>query len=358
MIIPVFLLMHILWPAQMPASQSPEAVKLLQSAADAESRGDIDLAIADFRKAVELTPSSAIALMKLGDAYMRKQDYGAAIPLLKRAAELSPDSLPVQQLLGYALLAQGYAAEAIPHLELAHESGALGVAQLQADQPEEAVLNLKNALAKAPDDPDLIYYLGKAAAALSSESNERLLAKFPQTARGHQVLGQNYYSAKMFSEAEREYQKAIALRSNLPGLHLELGEIYAASSQWSHAEEQFRAEAKLQPGNAEVAFRLGDALLQAGKMKEAGEELSRSDSLRPGMPETLYALGRALSVSDPGAAEKALARVIAIEQQSPLAAQAYLLLASTHRRQGKSELAARDMEEYKRIHNVASKPEQ
>ena len=139
---------------------------------------------------------------------------------------------------------------------------------------------------------------------------------------------------------------------------LELGEIYAAGSQWTQAEERFRAEAKLQPGNAEVAYRLGDALLQGGKMKEAAQELRRSDALRPDMPETLYALGRALLVSDPNAAEQALDRVIAVEKQSQLAGQAYLLLASTHRRQGKSELAARDMEEYKRIHTLTSKPEQ
>ena len=359
MIIQAVLLVHLLLPAQIAASQSPpEAARLLQSATDAENRGDLEQAIVDFRKAVELSPSSAIALLKLGDAYMRKQDYGAAIPPLQRAAELSPDSVSVHQLLGYALLSQGYAAEAIPHLEIAHESGALGIAQLQADQPGEAVINLKNALAKSPDDPDLIYYLARAAAALSSEFNEKLLAQFPQTARGHQVLGQSYYSAKMFPEAEGEYEKAIALRPDLPGLHLELGEIYAAGSQWTQAEERFRAETKLQPGNAEVAYRLGDALLQGGKMQEAAQELRRSDSLRPDMPETLYALGRALVVSDPNAAEQALDRVIAVEKQSQLAGQAYLLLASTHRKQGKSELAARDMAEYKRIHSLTSKTEQ
>jgi protein O-GlcNAc transferase len=218
--------------------------------------------------------------------------------------------------------------------------------------------SLKKALEKSPDDPDLIYYLARAAAALSSESNEKLLERFPQSARGHQALGQSFYSEKMFTEAEREYEKAIALRPDLPGLHLELGEIYAASSQWALAQEQFRAEAKVQPGNAEAAYRLGDALLQLGRMKEAAEELRRADSLRPDMPETLYALGRALAVSDPDAAERALEQVIAIEKDSPLAAQAYLLLAGTHRRQGKSEQAARDTEEYKRIQSSASKPEQ
>ena len=358
MIIQAVLLAHFLLPAQMAASQSPpEVEKLLESATDAENRGDLEQAIAGFRKAVELTPSSTLALLKLGDAYMKKQDYGAAIPPLKRAAELSPDSVPVHQLLGYSLLSQGYAVDAIPHLEIAHESGALGVAQLQADRPGEAVINLKDALAKSPDDPDLIYYLARAAAALSSESKERLLAQFPQTARGHQALGQSYYSANMFPEAEREYEEAIAMRPDLPGLRLELGEVYAASSQWAQAEEQLRGETRLQPGNAEATYRLGDALLQQGKMKEAAEELRRSDLLHPDMPETLYALGRALLISDPDAAERALERVISLEKQSPLAGQAYLQLATSHRKQGKKELATRDLEEYKRIRSLTSKPE-
>jgi protein O-GlcNAc transferase len=167
------------------------------------------------------------------------------------------------------------------------------------------------------------------------------------------MVGQNYYAARMFPEAAKEYEQAIALRPDLPGLHSELGEIYAATSDWPKAAEQFRAEAELQPGSAEAAYRLGDSLLQEGKMKEAAEELRRSDSLRSDMPETLYALGRALSVTDPNAAESALNRVVSLEKQTPLAAQAYLLLAGIHRKQGKTESANREMQEYKRIESLA-----
>ncbi len=243
----------------------PDALALLQSGTDAENRNDLDQAIVAFRKAAELAPSDGSVFLQLGDAYMKKRDYAAAIPPLKRAVELSPDSPPAHQLLGYALLAEGYASEAIPHLEMVHEYGALGIAQLQADQPAEAVTNLQAALAKSPDDPDLLYYLSRAGTSLSSQSLDRLLSAFPDTARGHQALGQNYYVMKMFPEAAKEYEQALALRPDLPGLRLELGQVYAASSDWEKAEEQFRGETKLQPGNAEAAYRLGDALLAAGE---------------------------------------------------------------------------------------------
>jgi tetratricopeptide (TPR) repeat protein len=337
-------------------SAPPDVHTLLQSGLDAENRGDLDQAIAAFRKAADLAPSDGIAFFRLGDAYMKKRDYAAAIRPLERAAELSPDSLPTHQLLGYALLAQGYASEAIPHLQMVHENGALGIAQLQAGEFREAVANLQAALAKTPDDPDLLYYLSRAANSLSSESLDRLLSAFPNTARGHQALGQNYYAVKMLPQAEKEYEQALALRPDLPGLRLELGQIYAASSDWEKAEKQFREETKLQPGSAEAAYRLGDALLQQGKMKEAVEELRRSDHLHPDMPETLYSLARAEAVSDPSAAEHALGRVIELERETPLAGRAYLLLAGIHRKQGKTDEAARETEEYRRIQALSAQP--
>jgi tetratricopeptide (TPR) repeat protein len=355
MIVQAILLLHLAVPLQMAAHQPAEVTTLLQAGHDAKNRGDVDQAIVAFRKAVDLAGSSPEALTSLGEAYVSKHDYGAAIPVLKRAVELTPDAVPVHRLLGYSLLSEGYSSEAVPHLEIAHESAALGIAQLQSDRPAEAVINLKEALAKSPDDPDLVYYLSRAGAILSNQSQDKLLSEFPHTARGHQILGQNYYAARDFSGAEKEYEQAIALRPDLPGLHLELGEIYGATSDWSKAEEQFRAETKLQPGNAEAAYRLGSALLQEGRMKEASEELQRSNSLRPDMPETLCALGRALAVGAPEAAEVPLGRVIAIEKQTPLAGQAYLLLASIHKKQGKTEQAARELEEYKHIQDLASK---
>ena len=351
--IQVVLFLHLLLQPQAAAPQAPDQAKLLlQSGIDAENRHDLDRALVEFRKAAEVDPSSSEVLLRIGDAYMKKHDAAAAIAPLKRAAELSPDSVPIQQFLGYALLAQGYAAEAIPHLETARDPGALGIALLENDEPAKAIVNLQSALESDPDNPDLLFYLSRAETAASSQSTDKLLAAFPNSARAHQTRGQGYYQMKMIPQALKEYEQAIAIRSDLPGLHLELGEIYAGRAEWPKAEEQFRAETKLQPGSAEAAFRLGDALLQEGQMKEAADELRRSDSLRPNMPETLYAMGRALAAADSSAAEQALTSVLKIEQNTPLAAQADLLLASIHRKQGKSELAGREMADYRRIQGL------
>jgi tetratricopeptide (TPR) repeat protein len=357
----------LLWICLLAQAQSgepavpPEALTLMQTGVAAENHHDLDSAISAFRKASEIAPSSGIVFLRLGNAYMQKGDYANALPVLKRAAELDPDSPSVHRFLGFAFLAQGYSKEAVPHLEFVHEYGALGIAQLQNGQPAEAISNLQLALAKSPNNPDLLYYLSRAGTALASQSLDKLLSSFADSARGHQALGQNYFVMKMLPPAQREYEKALATRPDLPGLRLELGQVFAAAFEWAQAEEQFRGEVKLQPGNAEAAYRLGDALLQQGKMKEAANELRRSDSLSPDMPETLYALGKATTLTDPNAAEHAFVRTTELEKGSPLAAQAYLALAGIHRKQGKTELSAKEMEHYREIEaannpNVSGKP--
>lgn len=344
-----------LWLAGQTATS--EAMQHLQAGLEARKQHQVDVEIAEFRKATELDPDSADAFVNLGAAYMEKHDYGSAIPPLKRALELSPD-LPVgHQFLGYALLAQGFAAEAIPHLERVGAQDALGIAQIQIGQLNEAVVNLSAALAKRPNDPDLLYYLGHASGLLSKNAIDTLLVAYPDSARAHQALAENYFVLRQMPQAEKEYKEALRLRPELPSLHLELGQVYANSAQWPKAEEEFRAETKLQPGSAEVAYRLGSALLQQGKAREAIPELERSNTLKPEMPETLYSLGKAASLnSDPAAAEKAWLKVIELEKETSLAAQAHFGLAGIYRKQGKAAQAQHEMQEFQRLQSTIGPP--
>jgi tetratricopeptide (TPR) repeat protein len=337
---------------------SPEAMQHLQAGADAEKQRHFDVAIAEFKKATELAPTLAEGFVNLGQAYMEHQDYAAAIAPLKHALELSPGLAAAHQLLGYALLAQGYNAEAIPHLEKVHEQTALGIAQIGTGQLQQAVENLQAALAQHPNDPDLLYYLGRASGLLSKQSIDTLQAGYPDSARAHQALAENYFVLRQMPQAEKEFLEALRLRPDTPELHLELGLVYAGSAQWPKAEEQFRAQTKLQPGNAEGAYRLGAALLQQGKASEARIALQRADHLQPEMPETLYSLGKAAALAgDSAAAEKAWRKLLSIEKDSSLAAQTHFALAGLYRKQGKAADAERETQEFQKLQNPATQLE-
>jgi tetratricopeptide (TPR) repeat protein len=337
---------------------SPEALQHLQAGTEADKQRHFDVAIAEFKKVTELAPALPDGFLNLGQAYMENQNYGAAIPPLRRAVELAPELAAGHQLLGYSLLAQGYNAEAIPHLEKIQEQTALGIAQIGSGQLPQAVANLQAALAKHPNDPDLLYYLGRASGLLSKQSIDTLLAGYPDSARAHQALAENYFVLRQMPQAEKEFREALRLRPDTPELHLELGLVYAGASQWAKAEEEFRAQTKLEPGHAEAAYRLGTALLQQGKAREATNELERSNRLQPDMPETLYSLGKAAALAgDSAAAEKAWTRLLSLEKQSPLAAQTHFALAALYRKQGKTAEAERETQEFQKLQNPATQPE-
>jgi tetratricopeptide (TPR) repeat protein len=329
---------------------SPDATQHWNAAHSAEQQKQFDVAVTEYRKVTELEPTFAPGFASLGQAFIEQHDFASALAPLKHALEIDPNLVPAHQLLGYVLLAQGYAAEAIPHLDRAHEQAALGIAQSETGQFAEAIQNLQAALQKRPNDPDLLYYLGRSSGLLSKQSMDTLLAIYPDSGRAHQSLAENYFVLRQMGEAEKQYEQALKLRPDTPNLHLELGQVFAASSRWLQAEEQFRAEAKLQPGNAEAAFRLGEALLQQGKAHEARIELQRSDKLQPQMPETLYSLGKSAALEgDDSAAEKAWLNLLNIEKDSPLAAQAHFGLASLYRKQGKTADAAEHMRDFQRL---------
>ena len=337
---------------------SPEAVQHMQAGIAADKQRQFDVAINEFRRVTELEPAFADGFTSLGQAYMEKHDFGSAIASLKRALEVNPDSTPAHQLLGYALLAQGYPAEAIPHLERAKEESAVGIAQIQTGQLAEAVANLQAALAAHPNDPDILYYLGRASGLLSKQSIDTLLAAYPDSARAHEAMGENYFVLRKMPDAEREYREALRLRPDVPEVHLELGEVYAGAFQWSKAEEEFRAQARLQPGNAEAAYRLGASLLEQGKVHAARVELVRADKLMPDMPETLYSMGKAAALEgDTAAAEKDWIKLLTIEKESSLAAQAHFELASLYRKQGKAEAAKHEMQEFQRLQSSSNPPQ-
>jgi len=338
-------------------ASSPEAMQHMQAGLEARKQQQVTVEIAEFRKATEIDPSLADAFVNLGRAYMEAHDYGAAIAPLKRALELSPDLPVADQFLGYALLAQGYAAEAIPHLSRIGAQDALGIAQLETGQLNEAVLTLGGALAKRPNDPDLQYYLGHASGLLSKSSIDTLLAQYPDSPRAHQALAENYFVLRQMPQAEKEYLEALRLRPDLPGLHLELGQVYANSAQWPKAEAEFRAESQLRPGSAEAAYRLGAALLQQGKAREALIELRRSNDLKPEMPETLYALGKAAALNgDNNTAERSWSKVVELEKDTSLAAQSHFGLAGLYRKQGKTAQAQHEMQEFQRLQSTIGPP--
>jgi tetratricopeptide (TPR) repeat protein len=253
-------------------------------------------------------------------------------------------------MLGTALLAQGYARDSIPYLEKAEANDLLAIALLETGRPREAVDRLEPALAKRPDDPDLLYYLVEAHQQLSKQVFEKLRATSPDGPRTHQMLGEAFAVSGNRDAAEKHFRAALAQRADLPGIHYALGELSLASGDYEKAELEFRAEAQLSPGSAAAAYKRGVTLGNLGRTVDAIAELKRAMTLQPDMPETLLELGKALNAAgDAKSAEQYLQKVLAAEHDTSLAETAHFQLAQVYRKLGRPADADRELQAFKEL---------
>ena len=390
-------------------SPTPEVIEHAQAGAAAAQQGRLSVAIQEYRKVTELQPDSAVGHARLGDAYFQNGDYGAAIPELELALRFNPNLSDTHQTLGVVLLIQGNPEAALPHLEKMRTPELLGLAYLETGRLGGAIAALHAALASQPNDPNLLYYFGRATALAAKRSSERLaklspglahkslaadnqsrpsedvvslqdaLAKDPNnrdllsafsraaaqasqkafdqilesnanSARAHQVLAERHFESGRFPEAEREYVESLRLKPYTSNVHLALGNVLAAESKWSAAIAQFRMETQLRPFSADAFYSLGSVLLQQGQARGAVEELAQADRLRPDTPQILLALGRAaFAAQDAARAEASWIKLLGLDKGSGLAASAHLGLSALYRQAGRSLEANREMAAYEEL---------
>src|SRR4029077_20607081 len=96
---------------------------------------------------------------------------------------------------------------------------------------------------------------------------------------------------------------------------------------------------------------------QQGRARDALPELKRSNELKADMTETLYSLGKAASlVGESATAEKSWLKILELEKNTSLAAQAHFGLAGLYRKQGKAEQAQHEMQEFQKLQNTIGPP--
>jgi len=393
-------------------SVTPDVIEHAQAGEAAAREGRLDVAIQEFRKVTELQPNSAVYHAHLGDAYFKNGQYEEATAELKTALRLNPDMLDTHQSLGVILLIQGNAEEALPHLEKMRSPELLGLAYLETGRLPAAVTALRAALDRQPNDPNLLYYFGRATAlaskrtlnqatklnpdlarTINSAANSQprspqdvvtlqvALAKNPNdvnalfafsqaaaqaskqafdqilqsnagSARAHQVLAERYLEDGHLAEAEREYGESLKQRPNAPNVHLALGSVLAAERKWPLAVEQYRLETELRPASAEAFYMLGLTLLQQGQARAALEQLTQADRLKPDAPQILLELGRAaFAAHDAARAEASWIKLLSLDSQSRFAASAHVALSALYRQAGRVQEADRETAAYEKLKN-------
>jgi tetratricopeptide (TPR) repeat protein len=182
--------------------------------------------------------------------------------------------------------------------------------------------------------------------ATAEQSYQQYLAKRPDDANIHFQLGYAYTAQQKFSDAQTEYEKAIAFDPKMAPAFLNLG-LTLLDSDPVAAIEPLQKAVELTPGQAEPKYFLGTAFERSGRPALAIEQYKAAEKLDEKHFETRMALGRALLKSNhSGDAESEFRAALALRPDS---ARAQLGVAQSLSVQKKSEAAAAELAAYLKL---------
>src|SRR5438477_865273 len=192
-------------------------VLLLTLGSFLSGRGNVDEAIPDFRKALELWPNQSKDHNNLGKALVQRGRIAEAMDHFQTALRVSPEDPDTESNIGAASLQQGDADEAISHLR-------------------------------------------------------RAVEKWPRHAQGHINLGNALLQNREIDAAIAEYEKTLALPFDHAESHYSIGTALRQKGDVEEAIVHYRKALELRPDYANAHNNLGNALRQQGRTEEAVHE--------------------------------------------------------------------------------------
>ena len=110
-----------------------------------------------------------------------------------------------------------------------------------------------------------------------------VVAAAPESARGHDNLGVEYFRRKDYKTALKHCQEAVRLRPRVALFHNNLGMVYGALGDIENAEKEFVAALKINPRFAKTHNNLGKIYYFKGDYEKAAEYFAYSRKLEPGI---------------------------------------------------------------------------
>jgi tetratricopeptide (TPR) repeat protein len=261
---------------------------------------EFELAVKEFRKAVELDPEDGGLRREYGELLRDIPIYPEAEKEARKAVELAPWSAGAHRLLGQILLAtakdQPRLEEAASELKKAADlapgdpQGAVALAQayLRLEKPKDAVAALDTAVDRAHGPAFLLLY-GEA------------LERDGQTAR-----------------AEEVYKGLLRMDPDNRGASLGLLRVYDRTHQYDKEAAILEALMKVQPGNLAARTQYATVLLRARRFPEARKAFESVLAADPGNRDALKMYASLLSETrETDRADELLKKLQALEPDDP-----------------------------------------
>ena len=239
------------------------------AAVDGRTREARDAFLTASSSAVE----NRLALQALVLTDMQLGESARAVQTLTRLLGKNPGDRGLRRLLAQALVANG--------------------------QPEQAVLELEEAFAAAPDDMEIAFSLAGGYLRLGrTEPAEHLFAKIAAARPGaptHVLIGRTWRDFSQYDRARAELRAALQTDPKAHRAHYYLGMIHVTEGGVSRLDEaiaEFRQELAVTPKDPLTSLQLGMAYVEARRYEEAAPLLALAAASEPPQARAFYYLGR------------------------------------------------------------------
>ena len=195
-------------------------------------RGLFEEALGEYEQALAAGAGSARFLNKVGELFLRNEQYDRASELYHRSLAEQPGQLPVYSKLGEVFLAKGRLDSAIHFVEQALRlapkatmiRSSLGGLYLKASNYENARAQLDTALLIDPANPEAhrflgFYYTELDSLAAARRHFESIISAFPDDVEAHNNIAFLYAQERKYGPALEYYQRAKGRAKNAVELH-------------------------------------------------------------------------------------------------------------------------------------------
>ncbi len=210
------------------------------------------------------------------------------------------------------------------------------VAHHTAGRLPQAQAIYMEALAQAPEHPDVLHLLGLAMHQLGNHQDsrvriERAIQLKPGSAAYRSNLGSVLQSLGDFDAAISSFESAIAIDPSFADAHYNLGRARQAQGNWSQALECYERVIRLNPRYERAHYNAGLQLQKLGRTDQALQHFEKALELAPGNLDTRIALANMLLTL--GHTEKAIdhyAEVLRVEPGHEVASHLVASLTGTN----------------------------
>lgn len=225
------------------------------------NEGNLESALREMEQAVQLKPNFADLRFNLGSLYFESSRAAEAQEHFTKALEINPKFFKARVLLARTYFADALGDDAISELDIAKDSCPNFFKENISDLIQMIRIN---------EETEIV-----------EKAFHEVLEERPSSAQVSREIAIEAIQRGENEEAIRELKKAIAIKPDYPDLHNYLGIAYGNAGMVDDSIEEFEVSLKINPYYLKARLNLALALYDCGRFVEAQSHIDRVLSVQP-----------------------------------------------------------------------------